>query len=107
MKRPTCTASSPATVAVAAGRYVCDGLAPESIAQQLVRRVARSVDLDALLEALVAVEHARIHCRIDADEHTALTAIHARRHRALLRREMQSSPARRSVLMLVRTGGAP
>jgi hypothetical protein len=106
MKRPTCTAPRPATVDNGAGRSVCDGLAAQPIALRLARLVASCRRTDALLAALTAVEYAAIHCRIDADERTALAALHRRVHRQLLARELRATSAGRSVTVLVRSAGA-
>jgi hypothetical protein len=102
MKRPTCTAPRPATVADGAGRSVCDGLTAQPIALRLARLVASCRRTDALLAALTAVEYAAIHCRIDADEHAALVELHRRMHHQLLARELRATIAGRSVTMLVR-----
>lgn len=106
MRRPTCTGPSPETTTSDSGRWVCDGIEPVPFARQLAHRIAEVRDLDALLEAFVAIEHARIHCRIDSDDYTVLVEMHRRTYRRLMARALRDSPRGRSVTMLVRSVGA-
>ena len=104
MIRPTCTGPALATVDGQAGRWRCTSVTPRPMPARLALLLTRSASLDELHRALVVVEHAAIHCRIDEDEREALARLHREVHRRLMRRELQSSPGHRSVLMLVRAG---
>lgn len=102
MMRPTCTGPGLATVDTAGCRCSCAALVAPTFARLLARAVARAKSFAALHDALVAVELAAIHCRIDSDEHARLSALHGRRYSCLRRRELQASGLYRSITLVVR-----
>lgn len=102
MMRPTCTGPSLNTLDTAGCRIGCDGLTSPTPARLLARTIARANTFAVLRDALVALEYAAIHCRINADEHASLSALHGRRYSCLRRRELQRSGLYRSVTLVLR-----